>query len=134
MEIAHKCLQDDGLVMLHTIGCNKSQIAGDPWIDRYIFTGGHLPSITQIGSAIEGLFIMEDWHNFGADYDKTLMAWYDNFSNNWPKIKNNYSESFYRMWKYYLLSCAASFRARHIQLWQVVLSKNGMIGGYSRHQ
>src|SRR5579862_989498 len=134
MEVVHKCLQDDGLVMLHTIGSNKSQIATDLWIDRYVFMGGHLPSITQIGAAIEGLFVMEDWHNFGADYDKTLMAWYANFSNNWFKIKNNYSESFYRMWRYYLLSCAGSFRARHIQLWQVVLSKKGIIHGYTRVQ
>ena len=73
---------------------------------------------------------MEDWHNFGADYDKTLMAWYNNFNKNWNKIKSDYSEKFYRMWKYYLLSSAGSFRARKNQLWQIVLSKKGVFRGY----
>ena len=89
-----------------------------------------LPSVQQIGLAIENSFVMEDWHNFGADYDKTLMVWYDNFVANWDIIKSQYSERFFRMWKYYLLSVAASFRARRNQLWQIVLSKNGMPGGY----
>lgn len=130
MEVVHRCLKEDGLVMLHTIGNNQSYVAGDPWIDKYIFSGGQLPSIAQIGKSIEGLFIMEDWHNFSADYDKTLMAWYAKFNRNWHKIKNHYPDGFYRMWKYYLLSCAASFRARRVQLWQVVLSKKGLLGGY----
>ena len=131
MEIANRCLTDDGMLMLHTIGSNTTSITGDPWIDRYIFPNGQLPSIAQIGTSIEGLFVMEDWHNFSADYDKTLMAWFANFDRNWHKIQHAYPEPFYRMWKYYLLSCAGSFRARHIQLWQVVLSKNGVEGGYT---
>lgn len=130
MEIIYNCLNDNGMVMLHTIGGNCSTIACDPWIDKYIFRGGHLPSIAQIGSSIEGLFVMEDWHNFSSDYDKTLMAWFDNFNKSWPKLKQNYPPQFYRMWKYYLLSCAGAFRARDIQLWQVVLSKGGVEGGY----
>lgn len=130
MEKVHHCLKDDGLVMLHTIGSNESHLIGDPWIDKYIFRGGQLPSIAQIGSAIEGLFVMEDWHNFSSDYDKTLMAWHSNFERNWHTIQHCYSQAFYRMWRYYLLSCAACFRARHIQLWQVVLSKYGVLGGY----
>jgi cyclopropane-fatty-acyl-phospholipid synthase len=89
-----------------------------------------LPSIQQLGAAIEGLFIMEDWHNFSADYDKTLMSWYKNFTANWDKISSNYSDRFYRMWEYYLLSCAGSFRARSNQLWQIVLAKQGVPGGY----
>jgi cyclopropane-fatty-acyl-phospholipid synthase len=90
-----------------------------------------LPSIANLGQAIEKLFIMEDWHSFGQDYDKTLMAWYHNFEDNWDKIKDQYSERFYRMWKYFLLSSAGSFRSRRRnQLWQIVLSKNGVQGGY----
>jgi len=73
---------------------------------------------------------MEDWHNFGADYDKTLMAWHANFVKNWPKIQAKYGDRFYRMWNYYLLSCAGLFRARSIQLWQIVLSKKGTLDGY----
>ena len=130
MEICYRSLQDGGMVMLHTIGNNVSVLNTDPWIDRYIFPGGQLPSISQVGKSIEGLFVMEDWHNFGTHYDKTLMAWFKNFDSNWPSLKENYSPEFYRMWKFYLLSCAGSFRARQIQLWQVVLVKNGVLGGY----
>ncbi|NGX48573.1 MAG: Cyclopropane-fatty-acyl-phospholipid synthase [Candidatus Anoxychlamydiales bacterium] len=130
MEVVHKCLNDNGMVMVHTIGGNSSNVTGDRWIDKYIFRGGLLPSVAQIGKSIEGLFVMEDWHNFSVDYDKTLMVWFKNFDNNWDKIKNNYSPHFYRMWKYYLLSCAGAFRSRSIQLWQVVLSKDGVLGGY----
>lgn len=130
MKTATRCLKDDGLFLLHTIGSNTSVHSTDPWIEKYIFPNGMLPSIAQIGKAIEKIFIMEDWHNFGADYDKTLMAWFENFNNEWPRLKENYSEDFYRMWKYYLLTCAANFRSRQIQLWQIVLSKNGTKGGW----
>ncbi|MGE5195833.1 MAG: cyclopropane fatty acyl phospholipid synthase [Anaerolineae bacterium] len=130
MELVHRCLKEDGLFMLHTIGRNTSIMTVDPWIDRYIFPNGQLPSITQIGESIEGLFVMEDWHNFSTDYDKTLMAWFYNFDKKWDIIKPTYPDPFYRMWKYYLLSCAGAFRARTLQLWQVVLSKKGVLGGY----
>jgi cyclopropane-fatty-acyl-phospholipid synthase len=99
-------------------------------MNRYIFPNGMLPSIKQLGQSIEGLFVMEDWHNFSADYDRTLMEWYGNFEKNWDKVKSNYDERFHRMWKYYLLSCAGAFRARGNQLWQIVLSTHGVRGGY----
>ena len=130
MNVVNRCLKDDGLFLLHTIGGNKSVTSVDPWINKYIFPNGMLPSIKQLGDAIEGLFVMEDWHNFSADYDKTLMAWHRNLSDNRDKINMNYSGKFLRMWDYYLLSCAGSFRARRNQLWQIVLSKNGVRGGY----
>lgn len=130
MQVAHRCLTDDGLFLLHTIGGNFSMSSPNEWIHKYIFPNGILPSIKQIGSAIEKLFVMEDWHNFGADYDKTLMAWHHNFQQHWPELKNDYDHHFYRMWNYYLLSCAGAFRARDINLWQIVLSKKGVTGGY----
>ncbi len=130
MEVVHKNLKDHGLFLLHTIGGNHSAKGNDPWIEKYIFPNSMLPSIKQISKAIEGLFVMEDWHSFGADYDKTLMAWYQNFEANWDKLKANYDEKFHRMWRYYLLACAGSFRARKNQLWQIVLSKKGVPGGY----
>jgi cyclopropane-fatty-acyl-phospholipid synthase len=130
MQAVHRCLKDDGIFLLHTIGGNKSVQTTDPWIAKYIFPNSQLPSIRQLALAAEGLFVMEDWQNFSAYYDKTLMAWYQNFDNQWDKIKLNYSEEFYRMWKYYLLSCAGSFRARKNQLWQVVFSKHGIQGGF----
>jgi cyclopropane-fatty-acyl-phospholipid synthase len=130
MEMVNRCLEDDGLFLLHTIGYKTSKLTGDPWINKYIFPGGVLPSLAQIGKATEGLFIVEDLHNFGADYDTTLMAWFKNFDAAWPKLKGKYDERFYRMWKYYLLTCAGVFRAREAQLWQIVLSKDGVPGGY----
>jgi cyclopropane-fatty-acyl-phospholipid synthase len=130
MKMVHNNLRDDGLFLLHTIGRDTTVRATDLWIAKYIFPNSVLPSIKQIGGAIEGLFVMEDWHNFGADYDKTLMSWYANVEEGWYKFKDNYDERFHRMWKYYLLSCAGSFRARRMQLWQVILSKNGVSGGW----
>jgi len=130
MDVVNRCLNDDGLFLLHTIGGDRSVTSVDPWMNRYIFPNGMLPSIKQLGNAFEGVFVMEDWHNFSADYDKTLMAWYRNLTGNWDKIKANYNERFHRMWNYYLLSCAGAFRARRIQLWQIVLSRNGILGGY----
>lgn len=130
MEVARRCLKDDGRFLLHTIGGNKSVHATDPWIDKYIFPDSMLPSVQQIAKASEGLFVMEDWHNFGVDYDKTLMSWYHNFENAWPQLQNQYDDRFYRMWKFYLLSCAGSFRSRKNQLWQIVFSKNGVKDGY----
>lgn len=130
MKVAHRCLKDGGLFLLHTIGGNKSVTHTDPWIGKYIFPDSMLPSIKQLSSAFEGLFVMEDWHSFGAYYDRTLMAWYENFSKNWDKIKDKYDERFFRMWRYYLLACAGSFRCRKNQLWQIVLSKHGVPGGY----
>lgn len=101
----------------------------DPWINKYIFPNGCLPSVTHIASTSEDLFVLEDWHNFGCDYDRTLMAWFDAFQQNWPQIKENYNDRFYRMFTYYLNACAGAFRARNIQLWQVLLSPKGVDGG-----
>jgi cyclopropane-fatty-acyl-phospholipid synthase len=132
MEVAHRCLKDDGLFLLHSIGKNRSETAPDAWIDKYIFPNGDLPSISQIGDAAGGLFVAEDLHNFGADYDKTLMAWHARFEEAWPRFAAELGPRFYRMWRYYLLLCAGVFRAREIQLWQWVFSKNGVAGGYRR--
>lgn len=129
-EVARRAIKNEGLLLLHTIGSNHSAKTTDPWLSRYIFPNSMLPSMKQISTAIDGLFVMEDLHNFGADYDKTLMAWHENFVNGWHSIQDNYSERFYRMWCYFLLACAGSFRARHNQLWQIVLSKDGVPGGY----
>ncbi len=129
MNVVHRCLKEDGLFLLHTIG-NAFASAVDPWTERYIFPNSMLPAISQIALASERKFVMEDWHNFGADYDKTLMAWFHNFDHAWPNLKEAYGDRFYRMWTFYLLMCAGIFRARSSQLWQIVLSKNGVRGGY----
>jgi cyclopropane-fatty-acyl-phospholipid synthase len=130
MKVVQKCLSRSGLFLLHTIGRNTSTKSSDPWISKYIFPNSMLPSIKQISKAAEGHFMIEDLHNFGIYYVQTLQAWMENFDRNWDKIKSRYDERFYRMWKYYLLSCAGAFEARSIQLWQFVLSASGVEGGY----
>jgi cyclopropane-fatty-acyl-phospholipid synthase len=131
-DMARRSLRDDGLFLLHTIGKNRAGAGIDPWIEKYIFPNGVLPSASEIAYLSEDAFVMEDWHNFGEDYDKTLMAWYARFEAAWPELKDRYGERFYRMWCYYLQCCAGTFRARDNQLWQVVLSPSGHAGGYRR--
>ncbi|MGG7447211.1 cyclopropane fatty acyl phospholipid synthase [Kosakonia oryzendophytica] len=121
--VVDRNLKPDGIFLLHTIGSKRTDHNVDPWIDRYIFPNGCLPSVRQIADASEAHFVLEDWHNFGADYDRTLMAWYTRFLTAWPEIADNYSERFKRMFSYYLNACAGAFRSRDIQLWQVVFSR-----------
>lgn len=132
MDVARRCLVHDGLFLLHTIGRNEPGWGTDPWIHKYIFPNGELPTIAQIGHAAERHFVVEDLHNFGPDYDRTLMAWHANFEANWPQFSHKLGERFHRMWRYYLLSCAGAFRARDLQLWQWVLSPVGRPGTYRR--
>ncbi|MDD5200770.1 MAG: cyclopropane fatty acyl phospholipid synthase [Terrimicrobiaceae bacterium] len=128
---AHRCLRKGGLFLCQTIGSNRSTTHTDPWITRYIFPNSMLPSAAQVARAIEGLLVLEDVHNFGADYDRTLLAWERNFEDSWDRFAGRYGERFRRMWRFYLLSCAGAFRARSIQLYQFLLSKGGIEGGFS---
>ena len=130
--MARRFLSGDGLFLLHTIGSNRRGVGVDPWIERYIFPNGALPSVGELADAAEASFIVEDWHNFGADYDRTLMAWLERFEQGWARFSERYGQRFRRMWRYYLMACAGSFRARDNQLWQVVLSPAGVPGGYRR--
>jgi len=130
MEVASRCLKENGMFLLHTIGFPLSSAKIDPWIAKYIFPNSMLPSVKQIGKAMENLFVMEDWHNFRADYETTLLAWYRNFNNNWAELSKSYDSRFRRMWNFYLLGSAAGFRSGRNQLWQIVMSKPGRPGGY----
>lgn len=132
MRTARECLASDGIFLLHTIGKNERGNPSDPWIEKYIFPNGEVPSLGQIGDAIDGLFIAEDMHNFGADYDRTLMAWHENLEAAWPRFTGEMGERFHRMWRYYLLSCAGAFRARDMQVWQWMLTRQGIPGGWPR--
>jgi cyclopropane-fatty-acyl-phospholipid synthase len=129
-ETARRVIRDDGLFLLHTIGSPESKQTIDPWIEKYIFPGGVLPSIKQVGEAIEGLFSVVDVHNIGPHYDRTLVAWWDNFRAKWPQPQTPEQWRFYRMWQYYLLCCAGGFRSRAIHVWQFVLSTRGVPEGY----
>lgn len=123
-EIVKARLRRGGLALIHTIGGNESRTRADAWINRYIFPGGVIPSEVQLSRAKEGLFVLEDWHNFGPDYDRTLMAWQANFIQAWPELKDaeGLDERFFRMWRYYLNLSASAFRSRGLNLWQLVLS------------
>jgi cyclopropane-fatty-acyl-phospholipid synthase len=128
--IARAVLAHDGLLLLHTIGANVSKKSYDRWMNENIFPNALLPSAVQLARACEGLMTIEDWHNLGADYDRTLMAWFENFDRAWPRLRARYGQRFYRTWKCYLLTCAGTFRARAAQVYQLVLSPHGVRGGY----
>lgn len=130
MKTVRRCLRPDGLFLLHTIGASRSTHISDPWMEKYIFPNSKLPSARQLTSAFEGLFVLEDWHSFGPHYDRTLMAWHANIESRWHELDDRYDAAFRRMWRYYLLSCAGAFRARVNQLWQLILSPEGIPGGY----
>jgi len=130
MKVVHRCLEEEGIFLLQTIGCNTPRDSVNPWVDRYIFPDGSLPSMARICRAAEGLLVIEDIHNLGPHYEKTLLAWNDRFQRAWARLAGRYDRIFKRMWEYYLLSYAGAFRARHVQLWQVVFSKHGVPGGY----
>ncbi len=125
MEVVDRCLSPGGVAFVHTIGGNESRTLIDPWIHKYIFPNALLPTVSQLAVAMEGLFVLEDLHNFGPDYDHTCMAWYERFERAWPELSAHYDERFHRMWRYYLLQCAAGFRCRYIQLYQLVMTRTG---------
>jgi cyclopropane-fatty-acyl-phospholipid synthase len=131
MRIVRDALVPGGLALVHTIGVDVARRFYDPWMDANIFPNAMLPSASQIAAAAEGLLVVEDWHNFGADYHPTLLAWFRNFEAAWPRLRARYGERFYRMWKCYLLTCAGSFRARRHHVWQIVLSHGGVRDGYT---
>lgn len=115
-------LKADGMMLHHTIGSNDWRTSSDPWFDRYIFPGGVLPSLGQIAKSAHKYWSIEDVHNFGPYYTRTLLAWQSKISKHWQEIPH-YDQRFRRMWDYYLLSSAAGFRARSIQLWQIVFTR-----------
>lgn len=130
MRVARERLKDEGLFLLHTIGAYRQRKGADPWINKYIFPNGMIPSAENLVKSFVDFFIMEDWQNFGADYDKTLMAWDARFEEGVENKKFKVEPKTRRMFRYYLLTCAGAFRARDLQLWQLVFSPNGVTGGY----
>jgi len=128
-QIVRRLLARDGLFLLHTIGNRMVRACNDPWIERYIFPNSYIPARSEIAVALEPHFVVEDWHDFGPDYDRTLMAWLDRFDGHWPELAARYDERFRRMWRYWLAVSAASFRVRDLHLWQVLLSRDGVPGG-----
>ena len=134
MKVVDDVLTEGGLFLLHTVGENVTRPKGDPWLDKHIFPNVAIPSVQHIGRAVEGLFVVEDWHNFGPDYYTTLMSWYENLQKHYPSLSPGAvpepRERFYRMWEYFYASCASAFKTRRLQLWQIVMSK-GTIPAYT---
>ena len=128
---ARSAMRRDGLFLLQTCGQDVSRTIADRWIDRYIFPNGCVPSPAQLTSAAEGSFVLEDLHSMGPHYDRTLMNWWQRFERAWPGFRERYDERFFRMFRYYMLSCAGAFRARQLQLFQAVWSPEGQEGGYA---
>jgi cyclopropane-fatty-acyl-phospholipid synthase len=123
MELVDRCLAPDGVAFVHTIASTRTNDHGDPWFDRYIFPHAVFPTLGRLTDAAEDLLTPEDVHNLGAHYDPTLMAWWQNFEAAWPKLRDKYGDRFYRMWRYYLLTSAGIFRARYLQLYQILLTR-----------
>ena len=122
MQTVRAALPPCGRFYLSCIGKNASVRITDPWIEKYIFPNSMVPSLKQIGAATEGIFAMEDLQNWAAHYDRTVMAWFENFSTHWDQLRAHYDERFFRMWKFYLMASAGSFRSRRLQLWQMLFS------------
>jgi len=125
METVDRCLRPGGIAFVHTIGSNRSQVLIDAWFHRYVFPNAAIPSLAQLGAALDGMFVPEDVHNIGPHYDRTLTAWAENFERAWPMLRVRYGERFRRIWRYYLLSSAGAFRARFLQLYQIVMTRPG---------
>lgn len=132
MEFVKRSLSDEGIFVLQTIGRNERGTGIEPWVTKYIFPNSEVPYLQQISSAVSGLLILEDLHNFGTDYDRTLMAWFSNFNRAWPQFEDRMPYDFYRLWEYYLLMFAGVFRARSLQLWQLVFAPKQLNRGYYR--
>jgi cyclopropane-fatty-acyl-phospholipid synthase len=125
MQLANRLLARGGVAFVHTIGANRQRMHIEPWFDKYIFPNAVIPSLASLIRAMEGIFVPEDVHNIGEDYDRTLMAWWHKFDAAWPSLRARYGDAFYRRWKFYLLSCAGAFRSRSQQLFQIVMTRQG---------
>jgi cyclopropane-fatty-acyl-phospholipid synthase len=134
-EVVERCLEDDGIHLVHTItGRDHSMLKTEGFLDKYIFPNGEIPYVEEPLLHCDGLLMLEDLHNFGPSYTKTLLAWQKRFTKNWPKLENEFGPKaggkFYRMWNYYLFVCAAIFETRLGNVCQYVQTKKGMRGGY----
>ena len=118
-------MTDDGLSLIHTIGSTDPKGPPQPFIQRYIFPGGLVPSGSDLIDAIEKTdLVLSDMESLIHHYDKTLKAWLDRFLKNRTKVKKMYSERFCKMWEFYLASCSAAFRYRDLLVYQLQIVKN----------
>jgi cyclopropane-fatty-acyl-phospholipid synthase len=134
-EVCDRCLKDDGIMLLHTITCSTTRmLRAGGWLNKYIFPGGELPFTYELVTEADPMFRVEDMHNMGDSYAKTLKVWNDNFNRAWPELKPKYDSyfggKFKRCWNNYLQVCRACFDAGSVSLIQVVYTRDGVKGGY----
>jgi cyclopropane-fatty-acyl-phospholipid synthase len=125
MQLAARCLTPGGIIFIHTIGGQEPRAQIDPWYHKYIFPNAVIPTLGQLTSAMDKILVTEDVHNIGPHYDRTLMAWWENFERAWPALRARYGDPFYRMWRFYLMTSAAQFRARALNLFQIAATPTG---------
>ena len=125
MEVVARCLAADGLFLLHCFGRPAAGVPPlDPWLDRHVFPGGCLPTLDQVHAAADGVLEAVHQDEWGRHYDPTLLAWAGNFEREAERtgLKQRDGPT-YRMWRYYLYTCAGAFRSGDVALWQVVFRK-----------
>jgi cyclopropane-fatty-acyl-phospholipid synthase len=129
-EIVRARLAAGGYALVHSIGVCRTEHRGGRFVEKYVFPLVNLPSIAQIGRAIDGLFVLDDVQNIGIDYDRTLMEWNSRFQRAWPDLESRYGTllegRFKRMFEFYLLMSAGFVRSRRAQVWQMVLTPPGV--------
>ncbi len=121
----NELMTDDGLSLIHTIGSTQPKGPPQPWISRYIFPGGLVPSASDLIDAVEKTdLILTDMESLIRHYDKTLKAWLVRFLENRDRAKKMYDERFCKMWEFYLASCSAAFKYRDLLVYQLQIAKN----------
>ena len=123
-EKCSELLKDDGIMVLHTIGCSATPGFTTPWLDKYIFPGGYIPALSEILPEIEkaGLLVT-DIEVLRLHYAWTLAHWRKRFLAHWKEAAALYDERFCRMWEFYLASAEAAFRYEDLAVFQIQLSK-----------
>ena len=118
-------MTDDGIFLLHTIGSVDPPGPAQPFIQKRIFPGGIVPSLSDLIKPIEknGL-ILSDCETLIHHYDKTLKIWLERFLKNKEKAKYLHDKKFVRMWEFYLASCSAAFKFRDLVVYQLQLVKS----------
>jgi cyclopropane-fatty-acyl-phospholipid synthase len=121
-ELIERCLKPEGLALIHTIGRNQPRPT-DAWIRKYIFPGGHIPSLGEMMAVFEpNRFSVLDVENLRLHYARTCADWLANFETVAEKVSEMYSEEFTRMWRLYLAGSSAGFQFGTLQLYQVVFA------------
>ncbi|MFG5778208.1 class I SAM-dependent methyltransferase [Comamonas sp. J-3] len=120
----HHLLSDDGVMLLHFIGNLETPDFNNPWIERYIFPGGHIPAMSEFTAAIErsGL-IMTDIEVLRLHYARTLRLWRERFLARRDEAKALYDERFCKMWEFYLSMSETAFRYQDIAIFQIQLAR-----------